>query len=824
MSAASSKTSMSSLNPAPAARLDDCPSPPELNIRSKTDLSSLRLMTICLFSVGCVPVAADWSFTEISESVHAAVEHGISQSYSDPRNIPMEIRMSGGVAAGDYDRDGDTDLYVITGDANANVLLRNDGPNGFSSVADFAGLSLPGHQGAGPVFADLNGDGWQDLTVGGIKGSGMRMFRNEGDGSFSEITANCGILKQNGLQNDFSTAFGDPDGDGDLDMYSAHWGADNYIDHLWVNSGFARFQAADTHARLRHTYSAEDWSFTPTFSDINSDGLQDLLIVGDYSTSHVLLNRGKLIFENTTTEDIDDLAGMGSAVADFDNDGDMDWFVTAIWYDENYYRADLAGNRLYLNDGTGTFSNNTTKAGVRYGDWGWSACAADFNNDGWLDLFQVNGMDFQENYDFEIDPSRLFLNKGDGTFVEKAIDLGIDDRSQGRGLVCFDHDLDGDIDIFTANFLSLTRLYRNDLEDNPGYLQVQLVGEANNPSAIGSRIELTTENARQLREITVGSNYQSQNPLVQHFGLGGVERIDELRVWWPHGGESVLKDIEPNQKLTLTAEESSPPPFAMQPGMSSTWYDPAHDGEGFVLELLPGNVAVLYWFTYDAEGNQDWYFAQGEIKGRRILFPELLRVTGGEFGPGFNPENIRRTAVGSAAFTFTGCDSGFMDWSMGEDMGRQELVRLTRVMGLTCGETQMPDSGIETHYSGSWYDPTHDGEGYTMEVLPDDRALVYWFSFDPEGNRRWFFGAGEFSDDKLIFDNMLTTRGGRFGSDFDPDDVVKTDWGSLELDVNCDNGSANYESSEGSFGSGTLNVQRLTTLWQLECKQNSLGQ
>jgi hypothetical protein len=170
-------------------------------------------------------------------------------------------------------------------------------------------------------------------------------------------------------------------------MISAHWGAENYVDHLWVNSGFARFKAADSHARLRQTYSAEDWSFTPTFSDINSDGLQDLLIAGDYSTSHVLLNRGKLIFENTTTEDIDDLAGMGSAVADFDNDGDMDWFVTAIWYDENYYRADLAGNRLYLNDGTGTFSNNTAKAGVRYGDWGWSACAADFNNDGWLDLF-----------------------------------------------------------------------------------------------------------------------------------------------------------------------------------------------------------------------------------------------------------------------------------------------------------------------------------------------------------------------------------------------------------------------------------------------------
>jgi hypothetical protein len=159
-----------------------------------------------------------------------------------------------------------------------------------------------------------------------------------------------------------------------------------------------------------------------------------------------------------------------------------------------------------------------------------------------------------------------------------------------------------------------------------------------------------------------------------------------------------------------------------------------------------------------------------------------------------------------------------MDWSMEDDMGRQELIRLTRVMGLDCGEIQMPNIGSETHFSGSWYDPTHDGEGYTMEILPDDQALIYWFSFDPQGNRRWFFGSGEVRDGKIVFGEMLSTEGGRFGNGFKPEEVVKSDWGSLELDLNCEGGTARYESSEGSFGAGTLNVQRLTTLWQLNCQ------
>jgi hypothetical protein len=145
------------------------------------------------------------------------------------------------------------------------------------------------------------------------------------------------------------------------------------------------------------------------------------------------MNRGGMHFENTTTEVIDDRAGMGSAIGDFDNDGDQDWFVTAIWWDEG---KEGEGNRLYENDGEGNFTNITESAGVLEGDWGWGACAQDFNNDGWLDLFHVNGMIWDsQTIDYLSDASKLFMNRGDGTFDERAIEIGIEDRGMGKGVL-----------------------------------------------------------------------------------------------------------------------------------------------------------------------------------------------------------------------------------------------------------------------------------------------------------------------------------------------------------------------------------------------------
>ena len=138
-------------------------------------------------------------------------------------------------------------------------------------------------------------------------------------------------------------------------------------------------------------------------------------------------------------------------------------------------------------------------------------------------------------------------------------------------------------------------------------------------------------------------------------------------------------------------------------------------------------------------------------------------------------------------------------------------------MGIDCGLPRLLPVREEALLSGSWFDPTHDGEGFNIEVLIDSRVLVYWFSYDTEGNRRWFFGVGEIIDGKLVFDNMLTSSGGIFGPEFDPTAVEITPWGSLIMDLRCNGGTATYNSTEAGFISGTLNVIRLTNIDGLLC-------
>ena len=284
------------------------------------------------------------------------------------------------------------------------------------------------------------------------------------------------------------------------------------------------------------------------------------------------------------------------------------------------------------------------------------------------------------------------------------------------------------------------------------------------------------------------------------------------------GNESDFGGFDTTISLQVT-NEAVPPPFLLEAGITSSWFDRTHDGEGFVLQMLADNAAVMYWFTYDSGGAQDWYVAKGEVRANRIVFPKLYQVSGGEFGPGFDPDKITREVVGSASFIWSDCDQGDMSYQIGTQHGRMQLSRITRLMGIDCGNTQLPPEREEALLSGSWFDPSHDGEGYIVEVLVDSRVVVFWFSYDPEGKRRWFFSTGEIRDSKLVFDEMLTSSGGIFGPDFDPDLVEFKPWGSLELDLNCTGGTATYNSSEEGFGSGTLNVTRLTSIDQLNCPQ-----
>ena len=151
------------------------------------------------------------SFTDISGEAAVAYTHGFALPYDDPAELTTPQQMSGGVASGDFDRDGDVDLYLITGSASPNVLLVNDGQGRFEDRAADAGVALPDEENTAPLFVDVDGDGWLDLVVGGLEGTGMRIFRNTGDGRFEDVTASMAPPKSEDFLHDASFGFGNED-------------------------------------------------------------------------------------------------------------------------------------------------------------------------------------------------------------------------------------------------------------------------------------------------------------------------------------------------------------------------------------------------------------------------------------------------------------------------------------------------------------------------------------------------------------------------------------------------------------------------------------
>ena len=492
----------------------------------------------------------------------------------------------GGAAAGDYDGDGDIDVFIVRGDQAPNLLYQNVGSLVFIEVAGQAGVAntkspTENYRHSGPTFADMDGDGDLDLFLGGVFGDPSLVFRNNADGTFEDVTEGSGI-DELGADHNFSAAFGDYDLDGDLDLVVSHWGTPRNTndpgdtEHLWRNvsaeAGRIKFEGASVEAGIspsiltlpdpRRTERDADFTFTPTFARLDDDHYPDLLMAADFNTSQIFLNNGDGTFRNVTDVAvvIDD-NGMGSAVGDYDNDGDLDWFVSSIWTPRNSLPAypgaegSRIGNRLYRNDGGGVLVDVSNSAGVANGGWGWGACFADFDSDGHLDIYHTNGWEpgSGDFIDYSEDSSRLFISDGEGGFDERATELGISDRHNGRGIVCADFDEDGDVDVLMLHkdpTLSAT-LWENQGTSN-NYLRVKLNGLPPNTEAAGARITVRIGADVQLREISVGSNYTSQNPTVQVFGLGSSATVDELVVEWPGGDQtSVRTDVGGNQTLVL---------------------------------------------------------------------------------------------------------------------------------------------------------------------------------------------------------------------------------------------------------------------------------
>ena len=516
-------------------------------------------------------------FTDVTSESGIGFEVGYGRPLSDAE---VEEVAPSGVAAGDYDGDGWVDLVIVRGDVGPNLLYRNLGGLRFEERAQAAGIAWSLAEGenlrhGSPGLADLDGDDDLDILLPGMGHDPARLYRNEGDGTFRDVTPGSG-LDQIRAEFSFSPAFGDYDLDGDLDMLLAHWGtpiesseAVVETEHLWRNDtdevGML-FTPVTLEAGIAPsilypedpliTLEGEDFTFSPSFARFTQDRYPDVLMVADYNYTQLYENLLDGTFANITDYSVvlDD-NGMGSALGDYDSDGDLDWFVSSIYTPSNVpvNGNPHIGNRLYVNEG-GRLIDDTERAGVADGGWGWGSCFLDIENDGDLDIYHTNGWSvLTDDVDFSDDRSRAFINNGDGVFEEQAGSLGIDDSHSGRGVICTDFDKDGDTDILllhTGTSASAT-LWRNDTEGN-NYLAVKLEGRPPNTGAVGARIHIQADSGEQLREVGLNSNYLSHNPTDQLFGLGQTERIDTLTVEWPDGSETLMQDLAVNQEVTIT--------------------------------------------------------------------------------------------------------------------------------------------------------------------------------------------------------------------------------------------------------------------------------
>ncbi|MCY3540960.1 MAG: CRTAC1 family protein, partial [Gammaproteobacteria bacterium] len=509
------------------------------------------------------PATSNTSPTEDEETTVLSFE-GVADSGLTRQVITLNSDMTvlqqftGGVAAGDFDNDGDVDLYVVGTDDAPNALYVNDGTGKFHDIASEVGVNFL-HWGSGPAFGDIDGDGDLDLFVGAIEGDPYYLLENRFVGSdaerkFIDITNEAGLHLHS--DSTVSGSFADYDQDGLLDLFLTHWGdkrqQNNDTETLWRNEGGRLFSNMSTDLGISSSLVEEgvELTLTQNLFDISGDGLPDLLIASDSNESQTYIYNGSYFVISTDRRVIKDQSGMGAAVGDYDNDGDFDWFVTSIY--DIHVGGSSFGNRLYQNNGQGFFTDVTDDAGVANGNWGWGACMKDFDHDGDLDIFHVNGWDVWEEYRFQ--PSRFFENQGDGSFnMINVFDIGIIGRGQGRGLACFDADRDGDIDILVVNLTTPhLALYRNNSTNLGNYVVIKLRGLGSNTFGVGALVTLTTTEGTQIRQLGASNNYASHNPLEVHFGLGSATTAD-VKVEWRDQARTIseLSIEEVNQVYTI---------------------------------------------------------------------------------------------------------------------------------------------------------------------------------------------------------------------------------------------------------------------------------
>lgn len=267
---------------------------------------------------------------------------------------------------------------------------------------------------------------------------------------------------------------------------------------------------------------------------------------------------------------------------------------------------------------------------------------------------------------------------------------------------------------------------------------------------------------------------------------------------------------------------------ALRPGHSGHWRNEDRSGEGWLVETLPDGRATVLWFTYPSDGESEeqlWLTGVGTIEDDRIVVDEMLRTRGGRFGPDFDPATVELLPWGSLTLSFDDCRSGRAEWNALDDAYGSAVLslrRVARIEGLPCEQTARVSTPERPGLSGQWRDPAQRGQGWALQEVRPGEVFVAWFTYDESGTQAWIVGSGSLAETpegiEARFDDLLITRGTRFGETFDPAAVERVPWGSATWTfTSCSESVIEWSSSFPGFGSGQLEPTRLTRLDRIDC-------
>ncbi len=529
------------------------------------------LSLLCLLSLAIAPGFAQ--FLDVTDSVGIDEYERVSRRFAD-----FVVR-GGTPIVMDFDGNGWLDLYIIRHKLDDIIYLNDNGV--FTKTTNPLGIDTNNGGNVG-AWADIDNDGDNDMIVAVADAKTNFLYLNNGDGTFTEDAASRGLDFTSTVEDHQSTGVtvGDINRDGYLDIITGSWGVDltdeNRFEHyaLFLNQGESNpghFTNVTQDANYLFFGLGINF-FSPAITDLDQDGWPDIATTVDFGDSALHWNNANGTFTNATEASGVGLANhsMGTAIGDIDNDGDLDWFVTTI-----AITRDINGevNPLYINQGNRLFDNQTVAAGTAFSGWGWGTNMFDYDLDGDLDIVAVNQEDITP--EGPIDNGRMFLWRNDGAldFTDVSETENAFELSRGAGVVTFDYNNDGALDIFYVNQHSRPTLLENDKIKADSWLKINLQGSLSNPTGIGAFVSVQpNENGdTYVREFNPTNAYLAQLSPYLHFGFPAISgNIHKITVRWPSSIEQEIFDVSPDQLLNILEDHtllagSTIPVFSSEP-------------------------------------------------------------------------------------------------------------------------------------------------------------------------------------------------------------------------------------------------------------------